>query len=311
MLLVFLYLKKMTSKGILVARLYGGLGNQLFIYAAARAISLRSNAPLVLDIYSGFIRDKEFKRQYKLDYFIYPASLDKLQSNKNNLSRFNRLALRGINNFLPLKFKNYIQQYSDKFNPKLVSLKIKKATFLDGYWQDERYFDDFSDVIAKDLEYNFALSSKSSRLLTKIKNTNSAAIHIRFFDEDIESNLNLKLSYYKNFINYIESNFPQPTYFIFSDNYKLAQDMFLRLSVYLPNLHFVNNISDNSELEDFVLISSCKYIAMANSTFSWWASWIGEKKNKAIIFYPARVHFQKSNWDFSKLTLNRWIEIGI
>ena len=308
--LVFLFLKKMTSKGILVARLYGGLGNQLFIYATARAISLRSNAQLVLDTYSGFIRDKQFERQYKLDYFIYPASLDKLHSKKNNLSRFNRFVLRGINKFLPLKFKNYIQQYSDKFNPKLANVKIKKATFLDGYWQDQRYFDDFSDVIAKDLECNFALSSENSLLLTKIKNTNSVAIHIRFFDNKIESNLNLKLSYYRNFINYIESNISQPTYFIFSDNYKLAQDMFLRLSVFLPNLYFVNNTSDNSELDDFVLISSCKYIAMANSTFSWWASWIGEKNNKAIIFYPARIHLPKSDWDFSKLTSNRWIEIG-
>ena len=279
-----------STEKILIPRLFGGLGNQLFIYSAARRLALINNAELVLDNISGFKYDKVYNRKYQLNHFKIKfrkaTSLERLEP----LSRERRFFLRYWNSLKPLSERNYIQEKNNDFEQHLLDLKLKNTTYLEGYWQSEKYFKDIENTIRDDLHIIAPTDPQNKSFAKKISNQNSIAIHVRFFDSPETSSINkAAMFYYKRSVEKIESLFDDAHYFIFSD--KPEQASSLLKGIHNKMTVVSHNLGENNTYADFWLMSLCNHFIIANSTFSWWASWL-KNCSKKIILKPT---FEKKN----------------
>lgn len=122
------------------ARVFGGLGNQLFIYAAARSLASMRNVPLLLDITSAFIDDR-FGRSYVLNHFDISAQAHGDQ--RYFLGRSGALRLRVLrlaSRMLPAAATPYLDDFNLRGNEALYTRIVRRRIVLNGYWQSCRHF---------------------------------------------------------------------------------------------------------------------------------------------------------------------------
>ena len=170
---------KIKNKNI-TSTLWGGLGNQLFIYAASRRLSIKSGLDLLIDDISGFIKDKKYKRSNQLNNFHIPFYNEKKYTRRiKKFSSFDRRINKYINDFLPLNYKTYISQKSPDFDNRILILKPKRNIRIEGYWQSEDYFIDIENTIRDDLRFNNQLNHENIYNEKLIRNENSVALNIR------------------------------------------------------------------------------------------------------------------------------------
>ena len=196
-----------------------------------------------------------------------------------NLKCFNRA---NSDNIAYLKEKPFT--YTKSINQNM------KDIYLEGYWQNERYFNDIKLLIKKEFTLKHQISHESLNLKKMMEDCNSVSIHVRkgdyvgnpFFKE-------CSANYYKNAINYILNKVDTPHFFIFSDSIES-----LRNYNFPGKVTFVNNHSLRRDYEDLLLMSRCKHNIIANSTFSWWAAWLNDNKDK-IVISPLNWYSKKRN----------------
>ena len=112
------------ENAMVVVRLKGGVGNQLFIYAAARRLSLNNNVPLKLDISSGFQRDY-YQRNYRLNHFNIKAEIaSPYQSFNGIFGRVRRQILRIISRCYKFEHRLYLDEESREFDPRLLNCRL-------------------------------------------------------------------------------------------------------------------------------------------------------------------------------------------
>ena len=122
---------------MIISRITGGIGNQLFIYAASKRLALKNNCDLVLDNVSGFTYDKHYNRQYKLDHFKIPSRKAMSQERLEPFSRIRRYVMRKWNSKLSFSKRKYIVEEGNDFQSKFLKLNITGKVFLEGYFQSE------------------------------------------------------------------------------------------------------------------------------------------------------------------------------
>ena len=266
---------------MVVIKVIGGLGNQLFQYALGRAIEIKLGYDVKFDI-------SDFET-YKLRNF----ELDKFKTKLELSSKFENILLGNIisksiykihslfPNYISISSLNYYLESEFKFVNNLF--QIPENIYLSGYWQSEKYFREIKNVLIDELILKNQPSVENSKYLQKITNSNSVSIHIRRGDyiEDISAN-NIHgfcgLDYYNKSICKIESQINNPTFFVFSDDINWAKNNIKsKFTIY-----FVDINSDKPE-EDLRLMSNCKHNIIANSSFSWWAAWLNPNINKIVI----------------------------
>jgi hypothetical protein len=299
----------MVLKRILIARIKGGLGNQLFCYASARRLAYINNAELVLDSVSGFSRDKLYKRRYVLDSFSIPARLATPRERGEPFERLQRGFNKLISRFSRYEYQSYIQELSQEFDARLLRFKLQsKITTIDGLWQSYHYFSDIENIIRDDLKINLLPNERNLHAVNWIKNNNVIAIHIRWFGEK-NSKFNLPIIYYKKAIEIVSKKINNPCFAIFSDNPSAALELF---DIPRDKLLLVDwNAHDGGELIDLWLMSHCVHFIMANSTFSWWGCWLGGRMpNDRLVFFPRsknpKIDEWTAAWDFKGQMPNMW-----
>ncbi len=278
----------MVKKAI-IARVFGGLGNQLFIYATARALALRNNVPLVLDATSGFKWDKTYNRIFLLDKFNIQADILPTEQCMVSLpGRLKRFLCRSVNRYLPFSRRSYLtESYPNAYDPRLLSFQIKDQTWLDGYWQDERYFIDSRSQLLNELTLACQLSLETKELGEKIRQKQSSiCLHIRSYSEkpgDEAGKGALSIDYYSKGIEKINTEVQNPYFFIFTDDPEWVASR--NLSFNFPfTLVTHNKAKGNSgAVEDLWLMSQCKHHVIANSTFNWWGAWLSNNPDKIVI----------------------------
>ena len=182
---------------------------------------------------------------------------------------------------------------------------IKGTIYLNGYWQSEKYFKNIRKTIIKDFQLRKPLIKKNKSWARKINTSNSIGIHVRRGDYITDQKTNkyhgiCGINYYKKSINLIKNRIKNPIFFIFSDDYKWVKKKFSFLGNYA---FFINNNNNNPPI-DIKLMSLCKHNIIANSSFSWWGSWLNTNKDKIVIapkewFQDKKVKSQDiipSNW---------------
>lgn len=296
----------------LIAQIKGGIGNQLFCYASARRLALANDAELVVDVVSGFSSDHLYKRQYSLDIFHIDAPKATLWQRMEPFGRLRRGIKRRLNKMLPLSRKRYIFQEGVQFDPEILSLKLQKGdTYFEGFGQSEDYFSDIESIIRNDLAFKSPLDAKNQTLFTAIQSSNSVAIHVRWFNPgNQESGDHLALQYYQDAISRMIAVVANPHFFVFSDQMAITKKLLEPLLSQYSVAYIEHNDSENMAYADLWLMSQCQHFIIANSTFSWWGAWLGEKKNISQIYAPGKYvnpNQSVTAWGFDRLIPDRWV----
>lgn len=292
----------------IIPRIFGGIGNQLFIYAAARRLALVNNAELVLDDVSGFVHDYDYQRHYQLDHFHIPCRKATAEEHLEPFSRIRRYLKRRINEYRPFEDRAYIQQQSAEFDSRLLSLQPLGTLYLEGYWQSEHYFKDVEATIRQDLKIQPPTDASNQAMCNLIQSHKSVAVHVRFFDQPhVDGVNNAPIDYYSSAIVEMARRVPNAHYYLFSDRPDIARDL-----IPLPEGHFTvvaHNSSDTLAYADLWLMTHCKHFIIANSTFSWWGAWLGTYKGKQVIAPGFEIRQGKMSWGFKGLLPGNWTKL--
>lgn len=292
----------MTAK--IVAILCGGLGNQLFIYAAAKRLAVVSRAELVLDDVTGFRADTKYQRTFQLDNFSIQCRRASAADRLEPFGRIRRYLKRAINRGRSVERSTYLVE-EGAFDARLLHIRPTRTLHLQGYWQNERYFQDIESVIRSDLRIAPPTDHANKATADRIGVTNSVAVHVRFFDEPkVASDANAPKRYYCDAVAEMERVLKKPHYFVFCDKPEFV-DRQLDMPWDRATL-ISHNLGDHSAYADLWLMSQCKNFIIANSTFSWWGAWLSLWSNKHVIAPDkSRLH-RLSYWQSSYIVPNSW-----
>jgi hypothetical protein len=259
----------------LVAIVRGGLGNQLFIYAMARAMALRTGRTLYLDTVRGYQAD-DFGRSFRLDRFsvaasVMPEALRIAPTLKHPRHKF----IRAINKVLPVAWRSYLAEREDTpadFVRRFDSQR--RCVTLLGYWQDERFFADVAAALQSELAPPEPANEQVLVQGARFASAESVFLHVR---RTRYSPL-LGAGYYQSAIDQAHATLTNPLFIVFGDD----------LAWVKSSLDFRGAATDfqtyaeNDELTDLWLMTQCRHAIVANSSFSWWAAWLGRAANRKI-----------------------------
>ena len=279
----------MTGNGCITARIFGGLGNQLFCYAAARRLALVNDVPLKLDVVSGFVRDS-FARRYLLDRFaVVCEAADEWASFNHPGGRLRRRLVATVNRRLPFESRWYLEEErSHRFDPRLLRFRVTRPVYSTGYWQSERYFADIEDTLRRELRFRVSHSSGSRELAAEIQEVEAVSVHARTFSAVPEASIRtiwntpLPPTYYSRAIHKMVAHLHQPVFYCFSDDLDWARG---RLPSDVPMNYVDVNAGRGYDgaVDDLWLMSRCKHHVLSNSTFSWWGAWLGRTVDGIVI----------------------------
>lgn len=295
----------------IVARIFGGIGNQLFCYAVAKSIAINNNAELIIDNITDF-QDDKYDRVYQLDNFNISATKAKREKVLFKFLKLWYRLLRYLSSCRKFENRFYIRHQGVDFDEGILRININKIVYLEGCWQSEEYFIKNQLIIRDELKINEPQDIKNQTLKNQILEKESVFIHYRFFDDNINGQNNTNIKYYYKAIDYIENQIKDPHYYIFSDNINKALSI-----IKLPSKKFTVVDINHGELnahKDLWLMSNCKHAIIANSTFSWWGAWLINSSKKIIIAPNFKISNNKiaiTAWGFKGLIPESWIKIEI
>ena len=269
---------------MIVLKLKGGLGNQMFQYAYGYALANKYGDELVLDI-SDYKKDK--LRTYKIGLFnlSYKKTTDKKQipfvirffENKYINKLLYKLNISKIKMFNWIYFLQTHSNHVENEN----NFGEFKNLYVSGYWQNQSYFIGYENDISCEFKQSYEFENEVKQIINRIVNSNSVALHIRRGDYLLPKNsrYNVKKEYYDEAINKMLNMTNDCNLFVFSDDIKWAKEMY----DHLENINFVSLKTKNNDIDEIICMSKCKNNINSNSTFSWWAAWLNNNENKIII----------------------------
>jgi hypothetical protein len=290
---------------MIIVRLKGGLGNQLFQYAIGRVLALKHQTSLLLDT-AEFARDP--LRNYRLDSFHINAE----PSNQFWFFPDNRIGIR-LNPILRVIRKLFshpitlVRETGFSFNPE--TLLAPNYSYLEGYWQSEKYFAPIGDQLRNDLRLAIRLSKSQTELAQEISQDPVAvALHVRRGDYVANPSTTAfhglcSLDWYQKATQQLCERVPNANFYVFSDDYEWVKN-----NLKLPSpMRFIVPSPDGQEAIDLHLMALCQHNIIANSSFSWWGAWLNRNPNK-IVIAPQR-WFAAGHQDTSDLIPEKWIRL--
>uniref|UniRef100_UPI004048D07E alpha-1,2-fucosyltransferase n=1 Tax=Algoriphagus sp. TaxID=1872435 RepID=UPI004048D07E len=268
---------------MIIVKLIGGLGNQLFQYAVGRHLAEIHETKLFLDL-------SEFET-YKLHkYALFGLKILENFASENQI------------NFLPI-----IKEKHFHFDPNFKS--IPNNVLLKGYWQTEKYFVEIADIIREEFSLKKSAEGRDKEVLEDILVLNSVSLHIRRGDyvrNTYENQIlvSADLEYYKLCVEHITRYVEDCHFFVFSDDPAWVKEN-LKLSYPVT---FVDHNDANTNYEDLRLMSFCKHNIICNSSFSWWGAWLNRNPQK-IVCAPKKWFSDETKYIDSKdLIPKSWIK---
>lgn len=257
----------------IVVRITDGLGNQLFQYACGYSVAQRTGQNLKLDPdFKGLRNHRKFLLQkFNIDFAetllnkeIYQALKFEKKGKIINRIRASRLKdLRVVAEKTGYIYDNSIYKYTEE-------------AYLTGFWQSYKYFDEYYDSLSRQFCVKEEFSKAAAKYDREMRNSNSVALHIRRTDYNRDvNNVCLTLDYYIAALKMMEDKVGEFTLFIFSDDKE-----FIRRNFKWHSFHLIEGLTD---LEEFSVMKACKNHIIANSTFSWWATYLSENRGGYVI----------------------------
>jgi len=279
---------------MLVVKLMGGLGNQMFQYAFTKNLAEKNNIQFKIDL--SFLKRRDLGsnfvyRDFDLDIFNLEVS-----SEINPIDLENQIKI--IENFF---------HYNSEIEQQIFNSKLKNF-YLEGYWQSPKYFQNITEDLKKDFTFKNPIENinddKIKVLLDDILSSNSVMVNIRRTDY-LNTNFHgiMDINYFDSAKKIIESKIENPKYFIFSDDIDWCID----------NIKFENQVIVNHNYKGYKfgtylqLMKNCKNFIIPNSTFAWWSAWLCDNQNKNVVCPKKWFNDSKINTD--DLIPSDWIKI--
>jgi hypothetical protein len=267
---------------LLVVRVLGGLGNQLFQYAFAQRLLAHYNCDIKLDI-SGYAHYA--KRIFLLDRFCTSfAAADGAEVRR--LTRFPlhrlQMAVRSRLRGLPRRCPSHLVECPEfVYHPEV--LQLQADTYLDGYWQTPDYAAPIAESLRQQLTLKAAPSPQTQSLLADIYSRDSVSVHVRRGDyvlpNDDESTTVASRTYYHRCLASLSNKIQAPHFYVFSDDIPWVRENL----AFAGPVQFVEHNGQQHPEEDLLLMAACRYHIIANSSFSWWGSWLGNDSTGAVL----------------------------
>lgn len=258
-----------------IVKLSGGLGNQMFQYAFGQALKNAGHEVLYdagwFDDVNKRKKSGATKRNYELD--VFKAKVDMATPKQVSLCRNDRFC--GLK--LPWLKKRVIKEkcaysYYDEF------LSVERDAYYTGVFANDSYFYDLRGKLTEVFSLKDKMSDANMEMLNKIKTTESVSIHIRRGDY-VKLGWTCNLDYYCQAMAYINSQINDAHFYIFSDDVK-----WVRENLKIDKPHTFVDINDGSTgYCDLELMKNCRHNIIANSTFSWWASYLNPNSGKIVL----------------------------
>ena len=292
---------------MIIVEIGRGLGNSMYVYAAAKALAEHHKTELKLD--TSFLRSWPRWEKYgglwefELGYFNISS---KEAINKEIRKHVFKRGFRPIDKVVR-KYKLFDRNVV--YFPSYGSLKdffsILDNTYLRGYLGREKFFLSIKDQIIKEFTLKEEHKNEIKGLLNEIEKNNSVSLHVRRGDVlTLKDSHVLNLDYYKKALKIMKDGLKNPVFYVFSDDIKWCKENLTSLD---KNLIFVDNAPDTG-YHTLELMKNCKHNILANSALSWWAGYLNRNKNKIVVAPAKFVHFQHAIVDEDTLP-KEWIKI--
>jgi len=279
-------------------QLLGGLGNQMFQYAAAYALASSHQTRVKLDI-----SEFESYKLRKFDLEVFNTDFEAADDGELSIYPIGNRMFRVLEKFKPVQRKSFYKEPFFHFDESFFDLT--PPVYIKGYFQSEKYFVRKSAKIRELFSFRPEAIKDVLSIATRLKEEDSVSIHIRKGDYKNEVAMKvhgiLTIDYYKEAINKMELQLDDPKFYVFSD------DLTLDASLFHPNATMVSGLITKTHFEDMFLMSQCRNNVIANSSFSWWAAWLNNNPNK-IVTGPQR-WFSDGPKDTYDILPANWIKI--
>lgn len=285
---------------MIVVKLKGGLGNQMFQYAAGRALACRAGTELLLD--TG-VYGSTYNREFGLQKFqiaariASPAELATWPKWQRKPAEWLQRAGIRTRRYRELQFR---------FDPDWHSLG--DGLYLEGYFQSAKYFDDIREILLEDFQLAASASAQVQEMADSAANSDSVMLHVRRGDYVSNPKAAAQMGacspeYYGKAVELINSSVREPQYFIFSDDID-----WVRENMPLPGKPvYVSGNLDSPEI-DLMLMAKCHHHIMANSSFSWWGAWLAvNAEGKVVAPTP---WFDQESIKSGDIYCNSWIRFN-
>lgn len=291
---------------MIIVRLKGGMGNQMFQYAFGKRIAKLHNTQLKLDLSMLLDRNKGdiVYRDYDLSIFnlqtefvINPSILKLLFKIKSGYT--SKLASR-----LSVGNKNYIKEKHFHVDNDVL-LNPPNNSVYEGWWQSEQYFNSISDEIKKDFSFKNCIIPYSLKLYNEIKNTNSVCLNVRRTDFlKVDALNSTDLTYFLRAAEYMGEHLSEPKFYVFSDDVEWCKQ---NIKLKYP----VQVVDHNHKGERFgnymQLMIACKHFIIPNSSFAWWAAWLSDNPSKKVV--APKSWFADTQFNTKDITPKNWIRL--
>lgn len=267
---------------MIIVKILGGLGNQMFQYSMGKYLAVKHNTELRLNL-AGFESYKTWKFELdnlNVDYKIYKQSF----------------------------FKKYKRIDEKHFHFDADMLNMSDNIYIVGYWQSEKYFKTIREHLLKDFSVKSAINKENQDILNLINSTNSVSLHVRrgdYLTNPSASTLHgtCTVEYYNNAIQYIARSVENPHFFLFSDDIEwVVENIKCDHPVKAVDINTIDNGYD-----DLRLMMNCKHNIIANSSFSWWGAWLNNNPDK-IVIAPER-WFLTDEYSAEDVVPEEWIKL--
>ena len=290
---------------MVIIRISGGLGNQIYQYALYRTFqTLGIETKLSLD----YFRDVSIMKAvpgHSAKYLLGEVfgnikesfSTEEEDRVYHKFVKNSFLRFLGRKGFIKGLLIEDIQTEKTTYHPSVFSCK---NGYIDGYWQSSKYSSDIIDDLKNELSFKKPLVGKNLEISNQIRNSNSVSVHVRRGDYLNTEYEMLKMPYYSKALELVKNKIDNPQFFIFSDDIEWCRN-----NLGIEGTYVNWNKGDNSYI-DMQLMSLCKANIVANSTFSIWAATLN-RNIQPLIIHPYK--YLKSDFQKADRWSDDWIEI--
>ena len=276
---------------MIVVKIKGGLGNQMFQYAMARKVQMELKTGRI-----GFdpeVVNRDKQRNFSLQHFALFDQAEMVEK-RNKATVFQEwLARKLVSYFVAGRQEGVAAKREDFMGTifglfgiiqrdhslirKCFFLRFHKNIYMNGWFQDAGQLLPIRNVLLEDFKWVSA-EAENSDIYRQIKSTNAVCVHIRRGDYNNNPIYGVcRESYYCQALDYMRKKLTNPVFYIFSDDIAGVE----RTMKFPCSVVYVED--EREDFEDLYLMKSCRHFVMSNSTYSWWAQFLSEADDKVVV----------------------------
>ena len=279
-----------------IVNITGGLGNQMFQYAFALALKNRYPKERILidiqhynSIFFKHFRGINLHNGYEISK-VFPNANLPIATPKElmQLSYWipNYVLSRFARRFLPKRSNEYVASYNMNYSYDKVAFENPESCYYEGYWQCIKYLSGLKKVLYNTYAHPVP-NDYNAKLIIEIQGCDSVGVHVRRGDYLNEPEFKgiCGIEYYTKSINEILKRNDECVFFIFSNDMEWCQENLMPL-IGGNRVVFVSENKGVDSCWDMFLMTYCKNLIIANSSFSWWGAFLNQNAKYVYAPYP-------------------------